>query len=416
MSFKERLRAVNSELMSVPMKILKHPGLRKRKFGFSLIELLVAMAITLIVLGAALMMFVKSMDTNDLTSQMAEMQANARAGANLLAQDLNQAGTGIPWGGISLPSQGGAVQEVFAIDAAGANYLVPNNFYNNAAGNRFMYGVTPDVGGGPTIGAQPMDGINIVYADPILSSTDPNISNWPLTHPSAMNSAGSTTTITMPVGITPAVNNPNSGILVGDMIMVSNGTGQAVGMVTSAPGDGVIVLGPNDPFQLNQSGAGMAGMVTSLGTTAAGTTTYDTTSITIMRLYSISYFLQPLSAAGAPLPLPGAGAVDYRLMRQINSLPPSVVAEHVDYLRFSYDLADPTCPPTANMSHISNAQEPPTCGAGGPAYDKIRTVYISLAARSGRPDRRNQYNHTTINTSIGPRSLSYHNTYPNTGT
>ena len=396
------------------MKTIQHLELRKRKRGFSLVELMVAMAITMIVMGAALMMFVKATDTNDMTSQMTEMQANARVAANLISSDLSQAGTGLPWGGISLPSQGGAAAEVFATDSSGAAYLVPNNFYNNpGTGANSMYGVTPDYRGGPTIGGQPMDGINMVYADPLLSISNPAISNWPQSHPTAMSSAGATTTITMPGTLVPPMNDPNAGVKVGDIMMVSNGTGQAVGTVTNVAAN-AMTLAPGDPFVLNQSATGMAGTIPSLGTIDVnGNATYIPGNITVMRLYVISYFLEPLDGNNNRLALPGAGAVDYRLMRQINSLPPTIVAEHIDFFQFSYDLADPSCPSTANLSHIPDAVEP-ACGTSpaAPAYDRIRTVYLSLAARVPRPDRRGQYAHVTVNSAIGPRSLSYNNTYP----
>lgn len=401
------------------MKKLKRAELHKPNSGFSLVELLVAMAITIIVLGAALMMFVKSTDTNDMTTQMAEAQANARAAANLISQDLSQAGTGIPWGGITLPSGGTSVPEVFATDTSGATYLAPNQFYTNAAtGTRTMYGVTPDRSGGPALGAQTMDGINIVYADPILSSTDTRISNWPLVTMAStpgpgqgtIGTTGGVTTITFPAGgMTPPVTDPNTGLQVGDVLLLSNGTGQAVGTVTAVAPPNTVQLAAGDAFVLNQTG--FSGSVDSLGTTAGGNTTY--TGINVVRLYVVSYFLQPLGPANNPLPLPGTGAVDYRLMRQVNSLAPTIVSEHIDFLQFYYDLADSTCAPTIALSHIPDAVEP-ACGSNpaGPAYANIRTVYIRLAARSARPDRRNQYSHVTINTSIGPRSLSFNNTYP----
>jgi hypothetical protein len=131
----------------------------------------------------------------------------------------------------------------------------------------------------------------------------------------------------------------------------------------------------------------------------------------------ITYFLQAVQPDGfTPIPLPAAGATDYRLMRQLNGQPPVPVAEHIDYLHFYYDLADSTAPPTTNLSHIPNAWEPavgpnPTA----PAFGLIRTVYVNLAARTGLPDSHGQYAHATINTAIGPQSLSFRNTYPPTG-
>ncbi|SRR5713101_5521925 len=389
--------------------------------GFSLVELLVAMAITIIVMAAAMMMFMKSLDTNDMTMLMAEMQANARAGTNALAQDINQAGTGIAWGGFTLPSGGGA--ENFGNNAT---YMNPNNFYTVPASagppatpaTNVMYGITPVDGGGPAIAgpanngtgiAVQMDGINLVYADPILSSSDPTVSNWttpPAPGPSVADN-GANITITMPNGMLPAVNDNNSGIRIGDVLTLNN---SVVGVVSNiAPGPpAVITLSPGDPYNINQFG--LSGSVRSLSTGGV----YPN-PVNVMRLLVITYFLQGIDALGNPVTKANAPtAVDFRLMRQVNQQAASIVAEHINYLQFSYDLGDSTCAVTAPMSHIPDAVEPTACGipTAKPAYDKIRTVYINLAARSAKPDKRGVYYQTTVNTTVGPRSLSYNNTYP----
>ncbi len=395
--------------------------------GFSLVELLVAMAITIIVMAAAMMMFIKSLDTNDMTMLIAEMQANARAGTNALAQDINQAGTGINWGGYTLASGGGA--ENFGNNAT---YMNPNNFYTVPASagppatpaTNVMYGITPVDGGGPAIKGPAnngtgtpvqMDGINLVYADPILSSHDPTVSNWttpPAPGPTVAD-AGANITITMPNGMLPAVNDNNSGIRIGDVLTLGNSVVGVVSNVTPGP-PAVIMLSPGDPYNLNQFG--LSGSVRSLSSTFPTTGGAYPNPVSVMRLYVITYFLQGLDAAGNPVTKANvpAQAVDFRLMRQVNQQAATIVAEHINYLQFSYDLGDSTCLATAPMSHIPDAVEPTACGipTAKPAYDKIRTVYINLGARSAKPDKRGVYYQTTVNTVVGPRSLSYNNTYP----
>jgi len=405
----------------VQMKISYRQHFRKIQQGFSLVELLIAMAVTIIVLVGAMMMLMKSLDTNDTTMLMDEMQANARAGTNALAQDINQAGTGIAWGGYTLASGGTA--ENFGNNA---NYLTPNTFYTVPASagppatpaTNVMYGITPVDGGGPAIAGPQnkgtgaptqMDGINLVYIDPILSSPDPTISNWntpPAPGPTVAD-AGANVTITMPAGMLPAVNDANSGIRIGDVLALNN---SVIGVVSNvAPGPpAVITLSPGDPYNINQFG--LAGSVRSLATGGV----YPN-PVTVMRLLVITYFLQGIDGLGNPVTrVNAATAVDFRLMRQVNQQAATVVAEHINYLQFAYDLGDPSCLAGAPMSHIPNAVEPVTCGipAAKPAYDKIRSVYINLGARSATPDKHGVYYQTTINTSVGPRSLSYNNTYP----
>ena len=76
----------------------------KKKSGFTLIELIVAMAVTMIALAAALLIFRDSTKANTNVTQASDMSDNLRAGLNLIVQDLIQTRTGIPTGGISIPN------------------------------------------------------------------------------------------------------------------------------------------------------------------------------------------------------------------------------------------------------------------------------------------------------------------------
>ena len=61
--------------------------------GFTLVELLVAVALGLIVLAATTQLFKNGMDATLLVAQSSEMQQNARATLNLIAKDVSMAGT-----------------------------------------------------------------------------------------------------------------------------------------------------------------------------------------------------------------------------------------------------------------------------------------------------------------------------------
>ena len=64
--------------------------------GFSLVEMLVAIALGLFVLAAATQLFKNGMDATILVTQSSEMQQNARAALNLVAKDVSMAGSGMP--------------------------------------------------------------------------------------------------------------------------------------------------------------------------------------------------------------------------------------------------------------------------------------------------------------------------------
>src|SRR6266576_5992430 len=90
----------------------------KKRSGFTLVELLIGMAVTMVALAAAFVLFRDSSKANTNVTQTSDMSDNMRAGLNLIVQDLIQTGTGIPTGGISIPN---------TINASGCNVGLPVN-------------------------------------------------------------------------------------------------------------------------------------------------------------------------------------------------------------------------------------------------------------------------------------------------
>ena len=80
----------------------------KRQSGFTLIEMMVAMGVALVALAATVFAFRDSAYTNQQVALKSDISDNLRAGMNFIQQDLIQAGTGIPVGGISIPNTGAA--------------------------------------------------------------------------------------------------------------------------------------------------------------------------------------------------------------------------------------------------------------------------------------------------------------------
>src|SRR5262249_29184990 len=76
----------------------------KKQQGFTLVEFMIAMAVTLIAIGATMAAFRDATSANQNVTLRTDMTDNLRAGLNLINQDLIQTGTGIPIGGITLPS------------------------------------------------------------------------------------------------------------------------------------------------------------------------------------------------------------------------------------------------------------------------------------------------------------------------
>ncbi|HXZ28335.1 MAG TPA: prepilin-type N-terminal cleavage/methylation domain-containing protein [Terriglobales bacterium] len=345
---------------------------QKRQRGYSLVELIVAMALATLVLAAAMMMLTKAMDATAMVTQRAEMQQNARTAISFLSRDLSLAATGFPQGGIQLPTGAGSTAPKFACNAAAGCYLAINQYPN-----ALMTGIVPNPNGGPMqLGVQTR-AVTVVYLDNTLP-----LNTFPLT---AINAAG--TQITFAAGYNPPINDPVVGLQVGDVLYVQNANGTAVGEITGIAGN-VITFGNLDPLNVNQSGAA-AGNVKSLANPSppAAAGTYPQTSA--YRLNVITYFIQ-VTAAGTP-----------RLMRQVNAQQAVPIADNIENLQLTFDIFDDnTGVATANLPDANNKP------------NQIRQVNIAVTARtSARIKQLGDFQRLTLGTSVVPRNLSFRDRY-----
>ncbi len=114
--------------------------------GFTLLEMLIAIAISLIVLAAASRVVVQSMQSTTVIMTRSEMQNELRSASNQIARDLQQAGTGVPIGGVPIPSAAsGGTNPKFGCDLSTC-YLTANNLFTQGV----LYKVTPGSAAGPT--------------------------------------------------------------------------------------------------------------------------------------------------------------------------------------------------------------------------------------------------------------------------
>ena len=64
----------------------------KRENGFSLLELMVSMAVTIVVLGAATTALLQAQRATQAIAMQANTQENLRAGMHFMVRDIAQAG------------------------------------------------------------------------------------------------------------------------------------------------------------------------------------------------------------------------------------------------------------------------------------------------------------------------------------
>jgi prepilin-type N-terminal cleavage/methylation domain-containing protein len=369
---------------------------RAKQNGFSLLELLVSMAITLTVMGAAMMLYQKSVQVANFATSRAEMQSGVRSAMNQITRDLNQAGTGIPLGGIPIPSAAaGGINPVFACDAARC-YITTGNTFTTGTLNK----VTPANDIGVTT-SEATDAVVMVYMDPIAPTNDPMSSatglDWSPYTTTTIADDGSN--LTMPAGTTPALNDPQKGLVVGDLLLMQNDKGSALGVVTGFDAASrKISFAAGDPLKFNQPAAtpisGTLGSLRISPLPASGAH-YKPTSVS--RIMMITYFIWRDPNDGHLM-----------LMRQVNARTPSPVAENIEDLQITYDVLDDSKSPAVLTANLPDAA---TGSPLTPRLNQIRKINLVLTARSPRPNAQGLIDRTSIATSVGPRNLSFRDRY-----
>jgi len=373
--------------------------------GFTLLELMVSMAVGLILTGAALQLYVQATKATWLTSQRSEMQSDFRAAANLLQRDISMAGSGalgqqgLASNSIGLPTGAGSTAAVYPCSLATCNYI--NSLpvaYPTVSGAPYLYSIIPGYNLGITVNATegPTDIITVAYADgnlalncysvDVISSTQ-ILFQLPLTLAS---------TCVLPTGVVtvPALNASGIGLQAGDFLLFGQ---SAVGVVSSvatgAVTDGTkystaftVTFNAGDPGHINQPTVTNGSMKT--------LPTGISTTLSAVRLLVVTYYLDISPIDG----------VTPRLMRAQNGRTPSPVAENVSYLKFSYDV-DNSGVYTANQTSLP-------AGVTPNMITKVNILHMSMRSQMKGTSG---YQGLDLNTSISARNLTMGQEYPISG-
>jgi len=399
----------------------------KRQNGFSLVELMVAVTIVLLILGATLSALTSALNATQAITLMADTQENLRAGMNYMVRDILQAGEGVPQGGITIPNSGGTS----AVNRPGPG--TPAVSFGTFSTNwTALPAVIPgyELGATTTTSGVASDMVTVLYADTTLQDAGGHwLNEFPIflapvnggatgcaagnPNPAPQGSittAGTTTTVTFDTSCI-VINNGNTGINAGDLIMLQNNNTTGDGSVTGTnaaisdssgaivlltvsnvnPATNSITFSANDPFDLNASGA-TTGTIKQIQS-PAGSGNYPTTTAT--RFWMITYFITTAAPASAARPM---------LMRQVNMNPPQAVGEVIENLQIFYDILNVGSSPVT----VTAAQEDPTSAQ----LPDIRDAYIILYARS-----QDQFNHTSqyfrnnLETVVSIRGLDFYNEF-----
>jgi type IV pilus assembly protein PilW len=357
----------------------------KTDSGFTLVELLTAMALGLIVMAAMTSLFKTGMDSTFIVAQRIESQQNMRAAMEIITKDINMAGAGLPTGGVQLPT-GGATPVKYGCDQSGTCYVPAFNYPAN-----YMYGIIPGfsngVQGNAVVPSAPPpainDSITVIYAD----------YNFPLfeysvTFPGGVGANGSSINLAPNPTFVPApvaINSPG-GIQIGDLILLSNTAGNAVGEVTGLTPTSIAFTSA-DPLNMNQPGAGpgITNNIQAIAVAAAVPTT-------AYRLFAVTYYL---TVPATPGQLP-------RLMRQVNGLTPVPVADNIINLQFAYDAYN-----SATNTLDPNQANPIGVGDSINLIQKINVTVMGESLTTNGKRSQNMY----LATSMSARNMAFRNRY-----
>jgi type II secretory pathway pseudopilin PulG len=385
-----------------------------KESGFSLVELLVGMAVTLVALGATVMAFRDSSYTNQRVAMKSDISDNLRAGMNFIQQDLIQAGTGIPVGGIPIPNTGvaagGCSSGVSALNRpslADAGLQFPNC-------NTTLAAVEPGDGLGNTINSpdatsvMATDLITLMYVDNTLGLDKKPINQSPFgTDPGCagtISATGDTVVFDNTTRYQGQVNcadltQANVPVNPGDLVLFSNANGNALQAVTAVAGQTLVFASGTsngDAFSLNGTGrpAGTLIQLQNYTTDISGNRVYAGTypPTTATRIWMISYYLDDVSDPG-----------QVRLIRRVNFNPGVAVAETIENLQFTYNYV-------SGGTVLGNQPGVPA----GFSENQIRSVEVYLGARSDRPMNvggKSSYIRNSLQTQVSLRSLSYVDKY-----
>ena len=371
----------------------------KRESGFSLLEMVIAMALGMIVLGAAVQLYTQGVGATFKVSQRAEMQQDFRAASNMVLRDLSLAGAGLGNNtAIALPS--GSTPR-YGCDQSTCHLGTANTspgLYPLQSTTPYFYGLLPGYQQGPTINAgHPTDTITVAYTDTnfylnCYTATVTSLGVVQFALPTTLPAGCLPNGVTSPQAVSDAV----VGLTIGDLVYVSLSSTPVVVEVTGAP----TTTGPNtysvpfannDVLKMNQTASGKGINAAAVGASGTSPT----------RVFVITYYID--NTLSPP-----------RLMRQVSGHTPMPVAENVVYMQFNYDLFNDSTNSVAVACSNPGAAADGCSGAstGLPPNEVTKINIAHMAMNSTLKGAQGGFQGLDLVTSVSARDLTYNNSYP----
>jgi type II secretory pathway pseudopilin PulG len=381
--------------------------------GFSLIEILVSMGITVSIMGATMQTMTHAIRANQAAMLVTGMNSSLRTGMDVMVRDLLQVGQGLPNGGvifIPLGSQMNLPGPPGQVGVTGGTTSTP---YTSVVGDPDISAVTPGPGLGQLVNGVRTDMLTTLAAD---SAFDHRTL-------SAIAADGSSMTVALvqPDGSASDISNGGpDDIIAGQLFLLTKGSTSTLVQVTSVDGAQTAFFATGDSLNLNKPAAA-AGSIGALLATAPTDNPaprpggfVPPTQATRIRM--ISYYIDATTATGYPAPP--------RLVRRMNNGTGTsaatafnnklgnTVAFDVDNLQITYDLNDGVNNPSNVRMIAADLAGTGACSPNACAATQIRKVNIILTARSKVVlTSSGKYYHNTLNSQVSLRSLSFVDRY-----
>ena len=380
---------------------------RGREAGFTLLEILITLGITLIIMAGTMKAMTDAVRSNELAQATTQMNQGLRTAMDVMVRDMLQVGQGLPSGRtIDIPNGTGATPVLLPGPPAQPGYPTPAQ-RTLPAGATEMTAILPGTGLGPTINGVATDVITFILADGAFLSTISDYDvNLTALGPSSMT-------------VDPTVDISNGGaddLHAGDLIMLMKGTSTTLVQITSLPtgsNNQTANFGATDSLNLNQTTAAFGTLAAHLNTAPADTCTGSGCFVptTATRIRMITYYIDATTDPARP-----------RLVRRVNNGNPTIynnslgtaLAFDVENLQVSYDLVDGVSNPAevkftaADVAGTAGGR----CAPNPCSPNQIRKINLTLSGRSRVPLRQTgQYLRNSLATQVSLRSMSFIDRY-----
>jgi prepilin-type N-terminal cleavage/methylation domain-containing protein len=371
------------------MQTTTHPR-RCGDAGFSLTELLVAMAITTIIMSATMAGLSDVMKSNELVITVAQMNNSLRTGADLMIRDFLQAGSGLPGShAATIPSGTGSV----AVQIPGP----PGTSWTMPSGSLVMPAVMPRSAAGPTVNGVATDVVTVLMADnaflevPMTAVTDTTVT--------VATAFSNGTAINIATG-------PDR-VVAGQLMLISKGSWNTLVQVTNVNTTSrVLTFANNDSLRLNQTAA-ENGNLKALNEEAP---TYSAANTRISRVRMITYYLDATTQPGHPRLVRRVNNGDWQTMDNTSG---TAVAIDTYDLQFTYDINNGLGNPSAVEMSAADLAGSGACSPNPCGETQIRKINLRLTARASNQQASgvNRFLQNVVESQVSLRAMAFIDRY-----